>query len=57
MSDTRVTDLRSRSSSDGLEVEITVVRDWRIQIGIAPDVNDVPADVRAALVTWLDGSR
>lgn len=57
MSTCTVTEVVTHTTTNGLEVEVTVTRDWRIFTGSQPHANDVPQDIRAALRAWLDGTR
>ena len=57
MSTCTVTEAVTHTTAHGLEVEVTITRDWRIFTGSQPDANDVPRDIRDALVEWLDGAR
>lgn len=48
-----VTNVTMETTEDGIEVEVRVIRTWMTYVGIRPLVEDVPADVRAALAEWL----
>lgn len=50
-----VTEVTQRTTTNGIEVELTVRRDWRVFVGIKPRVEDVPQDIRDALTAWLAG--
>jgi len=52
-----VTEVTTRTTPNGLGIEVTITRDWRAFVGVRPDVHDVPQDIRDALATWLDGAR
>lgn len=55
MSDTRVTRIESEVTGYGAVWQFTVER--HPSVDNFPDVNDIPADVKAALTGWLAGKQ
>jgi hypothetical protein len=43
----------STTTGDGIEVEVVVRRGLRYYDEATPRLEDVPADIRAALAAWL----